>query len=327
MNRPPDRIAVPRVAEDVVIRDSVIFEAPEFTNGEPTLCEAEIAFFKEHGFLLKRGFLNQQETFDRVIDHLWNSVPRGIFTRDDPQSWIGTPADQWTEEDDLTVGVIQAGAWKMRSKNGIGTEPFMRDEIGNHPRMREMATRFLGDPLKRAERVRGLYCVFPIPPGSGGRLSPHADQTAADLSAMVFVDEVAPHCGGFTLWPGSHHTVHPHCETVHGAMSQDQTEGYARARDSALNEITPMEFPGQAGDVIFWHPRMIHSGGVNRSAELDRPALRLIVPCDYQRADRTFYDNLIEGPGPNHQWWVDTRNYKEDVPPTPDNIWDAWAFK
>ena len=231
------------------------------------------------------------------------------------------------EEDNLTVGVIQGGAWKMRSKNGIGTETFMRDDIGNHARMREMAARFLGEPLKRAGRVRGLYCVFPVPPGSGGGLSPHADQTAADLSAMVFIDEVRPHCGGFTVWPGSHHRVHPHCETIHGPMRQEQTEGYARARDAALREITPMEFPGKAGDVIFWHPRLIHSGGVNRSAELGSPALRLIVPCDYQRADRTFYDDLVEGPGPNHQWWVDTRHFKEDIPSTADNIWEGWAFQ
>jgi len=326
MTKHPLRITVPRVADDVLIRDSVIFEDPDFTNGEPTLCDAEIAFFKEHGFVLKRGFLDQKETFDRVVDHLWDSVPRKIFTRDDPQSWIGTPGEQWTEEDNEKVGVIQGGAWKMRSKNGIGTEPFMLDEIGNHPRMRQMASRFIGEPLKPTERVRGLYCVFPNQPGSEGKLSPHADQTAGDLSAMVFVDEVAPHCGGFTLWPGSHHIVHPHCEAVHGAMSQDQTEGYALARDAALSDITPMEFPGQAGDVIFWHPRMIHSGGVNRSAELGHSALRLIVPCDYQRADRTFYDNEVEGPGPNHQWWVDTRNFKEDVPPTPDNIWDGWTF-
>ena len=97
MNRHPDRINVPRVSEDVVIRQPEIFEAPAFTNGDPTLNAGEIEFFKENGFLIKRGFLDQKETFDRVIDHLWDSVPRGIFTREDPKSWVGTPADQWTK--------------------------------------------------------------------------------------------------------------------------------------------------------------------------------------------------------------------------------------
>ena len=88
-----------------------------------------------------------------------------------------------------------------------------------------------------------------------------------------------------------------------------------------------MEFPSAAGDVIFWHPQLLHSGGINYSADHDRAVLRLIVPCDYQRAGRNFFDDLENGPGPNHQWWVDTRNFHEDLPATPDNIWHDWVFQ
>ena len=54
-----------KMAEDVVIRESQVFVEPEFTNGEPTLCDVEVAFFKEHGFLVKRGFLDEA-TVQRV---------------------------------------------------------------------------------------------------------------------------------------------------------------------------------------------------------------------------------------------------------------------
>ena len=81
-----------------------------------------------------------------------------------------------------------------------------------------------------------------------------------------------------------------------------------------------------AGDVVFWHPRLVHGPGINYSAEHDEPVVRYIVPCEYQKDGLTSYFNLSHGPAPNRQWWVDTKNFREDVPATDDNIWDVWAF-
>jgi hypothetical protein len=320
------RSTTPRVAEDVAVHAPITFVDPEFANGTPTLSEEEATFFKENGFLIKRGLLDEKETFERIVDYVWENVPREIVKRDDVQTWFDAPQGLWTEEDAAKLGLFGRGSWKMRSRYGIGTEPFLLDKIGNHPHMRKVVSLFIGESLKPTERVRGIYAVFPVPPDTDGRLSPHADHTASQISAMVIVDEVPPQCGGFTVWPGSHLIVHPFSDTVHGPVGPDHSEAYAQARDDVLRNVTPVELSGQAGDVIFWHPRLMHSGGINRSASLERPVLRLIVPCDYQRDGFTFFDDLVDGPGPSHQWWVDTRNFREDVPPTPDNIWDGWAF-
>jgi hypothetical protein len=320
------RATMPKIAEDVVIRNPQVFVAPNFTNGAPTLSKEEVSFFKENGFLVKRGFLNEPDTFQRIVEHVWQNVPRGLIKRDDVQTWINAPHGQWTEADGENLGLFSGGAWKMRSRNGIGTEPFLLDKIGNHPQMRKLVAQFIGEPVKHLQRVRGVYGVFPKQPGTAGHLSPHADQSAAQLSAMVVVDEIPPHCGGFTVWPGSHHIVHPHAKTIYGPVGQEKAEAYGQARDQALRDITPIELWGNAGDVIFWHPRLIHSGGINCSAEYEKPVLRLIVPCDYQQDGLTYYDDLIEGPGPNHQWWVDARNFREDIPATPNNIWHDWVF-
>ncbi|MDA0711172.1 MAG: phytanoyl-CoA dioxygenase family protein [bacterium] len=320
------RISMPSVAEDVVIRDPIVFDDPDFANGEPTLSRDEVAFFKENGFIVKRGLLEDRGNFKRIVDYMWENVPRQIIRREDPQTWPGAPHGQWTEEDVEKAGLFSGGAWKMRSQNGIGTEPFLLDKIAHHPNMLKVVSSFIGGPIKRCGRVRGVYGVFPVPPGVPGKLSPHADHTAAMLSAMVIVDEVPPHCGGFTVWPGSHHVVHPHCSSTHGPVKADRAQAYALARDQALRDITPVELSGRAGDVIFWHPRLLHSGGNNLSAGSDRPILRVIVPCDYQRDGLDFFDDPIEGPGPNHQWWVDTRNFHSDGLPTAANIWDGWVF-
>tara|TARA_Y100000588_G_scaffold395242_1_gene521739 strand:+ start:15360 stop:16349 length:990 start_codon:yes stop_codon:yes gene_type:complete len=316
------------ISQDIEYGDAVVFEDPDFTNGSPTLSEAEAAHFKEHGYVVKRGLLDEPETFERIVDYVWENVPRGICQRDDSETWFAVLDEGWTEEDEEALGPIKNGGWRMRSRGGIGTEPFLVDKIGNHPRMLETVSRFTGSPVKRLSRVRGVYSKFPHRPGTAGRLAPHADHIGSQLTAMVLVDEVPARCGGFTIWPGSHRLLHPHWDTVFGTdIGPDREDGYWEARDSALREIAPLEFPGHAGDVVFWHPRLIHSTGVNHSAELGRPILRLVVPCDYQRDGRTWFDDDEFGPGAEKQWWIDARNFREDEPATADNMWDAWAFE
>jgi len=316
-----------KMAEDVVVKDAVGFEDPESTNGEDSLSTEEVAFFKENGFIVKRGFLDEPEAFNRIVEYVWENAPRGLFTREEPATWQGSPKDRWTEEDSERVGQIQGNSWKMRSREGIGTEPFFLDKIANHPKMRSMVSRFIGEPIKLAKRVRGVYCQFPDVPGTKGRLSPHADYTAGQMTAMVFVDDVPPRCGGFTVWPGSHRRLHPFWESIQsGAIDASQGPEYAKARDDVVNTVTPVEFSGRAGDVIFWHPRLLHSAGINHSASFDRQILRLIVPCDFQLDGRDFFDDLVHGPGPNHQWWVDTRHFHGDTPTTPNNLWEGWVF-
>jgi hypothetical protein len=328
-----------RISNDVVIREPEVLVSPElkngdptlradpsFTNGDPTLSEAEIVFFKENGFLVKRGFLKEKETFERVVDHVWENVPRDLVKRDDPETWIDAPQGEWTSEDSEKAGQFRRGSWKMRSRK-IGTEPFLVEKIANHPRMRQLVSMFIGESVKRADRVRGIYCVFPKPSGEDRHLSPHGDHTGAQLSAMVFVDTVPPHSGGFTIWPGSHYMSHGYHTTVHGPLDPERADGYAKDRDDLLRKVKPVEFSGKAGDVLFWHPRLIHGPGVNCSADHDHPAVRYIVPCEYQPDGLISYFNLSHGPAPNRQWWVDTRNFREDVPATPDNVWDRWAFE
>ena len=313
------------IGEDVVLRDPDPLFDPDFTNGDPTLSEAEVAFFKEKGFLVKRGLLDETETFARIVDYVWENVPRDIVKREDPETWIDAPQEEWTAADAENLGHFRRGSWKMRSRT-IGTESFFVDKIANHPRMRQLVTAFIGGPLKRANRVRGVYCTFPKSPDREGRLAPHGDHTGAQLSAMVFVDTVPPHCGGFTIWPGSHHMSHAYHTTVHGPLDPDRADQYVKDRDDVLRKVSPVSFQGKAGDVVFWHPRLVHGPGVNYSADHERPVVRYIVPCEYQKDGLTSYFNLSHGPAPNRQWWVDTKNFREDVPATEDNVWDGWAF-
>ncbi len=316
-------------AEDIVVRQPVPFRDPDCATPGASLSAGEVAHFKRHGFIVKRGLIDDEAAFAHVIDHLWRHVPRGVMRRDQPATWQDAH-EKWTDSDVQRVGRFAQGSWKMRSPGprGIGTEPFLVERIANHPHMHAVARAFLGAPIKPSKRVRGIYAVFPKPVDSVGRLGPHADYMAAQLSAMVLVHPVEARGGGFTLWPGSHLRLHPHWDTVHGGrIAPARGEGFRSTRDAILRDTTPVEFPGDAGDVIFWHPRTLHSAGVNYSAEGDQPTVRLVVPCDYQCAGYSYFDDDEYGPGEKYQWWVDTRNFREDVPATAGNIWSGWAFQ
>ena len=315
------------VPEDIAVRQATVYADPAFATSEPSLNAREIDYFKDRGYLVKRGLIDDPETFRRVVDHVWSNVPRAIIRRDDPDTWLDAPDEKWTEEDALRVGLLARSNWKMRSREGIGTEGFLVERIANHPAMRALAEAFIGAPVRRPRRVRGIYCIFPKTPESAVRYGPHADNAAAHLSAMVMADTTPPNTGGFTVWPGSHRRLHPHWDTVHGgAISPEKKESYRLARDAVLRDTTPVEFTGVAGDVVFWHPRLVHSAGINRSADTGAPRVRVIVPCDYERGDRSHFDDMEFGPGARYQWWIDTRNFREDVAPTEDNMWRDWAI-
>jgi|TARA_Y100000310_G_scaffold277758_2_gene295754 hypothetical protein len=317
------------IGDEVILRDTLIHTDTLVGSRSNDLSDEEINCFKTQGFVVKRGLVDDQVTFARVIDHVWNNVPRSIMQRDNPDSWIDKPHEEWTEEDHEHVGLLAYGNWKMRSrgKDGIGTEPFLVDRIANHANIRAVVGTLMGLPVQPVRRVRGIYCVFPKPPQAEARYGPHADYMAAQLTAMVVADSIPPHAGGFTVWPGSHLRLHMHWDTVFGGtICTEKSDGYRQERDAILREVAPVELTGEAGDVIFWHPRLLHSAGVNHSSEWDKPLVRVIVPCDYQKDDLTYYDDHEFGPGPDYQWWVDTRNFREDVAPTRGNVWSNWAI-
>lgn len=322
-------------AEDVAIGEPEVFADVGCASSGPTLTQADIAHFKERGFIVKRGLIDDASVFSQIDDHLWDNVPRSVLRRDDSKTWLaawngnGENGSFWRDEDVPRVGRCAHGNWKMRSPgaSGIGTEPFLVQGIANHPHMVAIASAFLGGAIKQARRVRGIYAIFPKPPSAPGRLGPHADYMAAQISAMALASDIRPGGGGFTLWPGSHRLLHPHWDTVHGGkMSPERGEGFRLARDAVLRDIPPLEFTGQAGDVVFWHPRMLHSAGVNDSAAGESPTVRLVVPCDYQRAGTSCFDDEEFGPGEKYQWWVDTRNFREDAATTTHNIFNGWAI-
>lgn len=306
---------------------------PEFCDAttadslNPRLTPAEVHAFKRDGFLVKRELIKNTTALDRIISYMWDNVPRQIIKRDKPDTWLAKPHKEWTETDAKRVGNLHRGNWKMRSPQGLGTESFILDHTANHPAVRNVAKDLIGDPVALADRVRGVYAVLPKPVDVEGGLGPHVDHAAAQVSAMVILNEVPKRCGGFTIWPGSHRLLHDYWDTCYSAyISERHEETFQKVFREILRSVPPLEFCGGPGDVVFWHSRLIHSAGINYSAETSTPRVRLVVPCDFQHSGLSYYDDDGLGPGPKAQWWVCTRHFKEDIPPTEENLWHDWMF-
>lgn len=318
------------IAEDVKYLPSETARDATASNRPFTLERTDVAFFKQHGYLIKRGLLaDQTSAIQEANEHFWANVPGHGLRKDDPATWVDKPTSHWRAEDHPRVGSLLGTNWKMRSRGetGIGTEAFLVDELANHPKMHDIASKFLGARIKPVRRVRGIYGVLPLSDIAQDRMYPHGDYMASQLSAMVLLCDVGPRCGGFTVWPGSHRRMHMCWDRVSGStITADRVERFPQERDQLLRDTRPVEFTGSAGDVIWWHPRLIHAAGVNYSFETNDPIVRILTPIDYQRIGETYVDDLEFGPGPKYQWWVDTRNVLEDVASTPDNLWHGWGF-
>jgi Phytanoyl-CoA dioxygenase (PhyH) len=104
---------------------------------------------------------------------------------------------------------------------------------------------------------------------SGAR-APHLDFPVGRplrflANTVIYLSEVQTHGGAFMYWPGSHLTAwkyfarHPSDYLSQGERSQDQTFAII----TGMMKAEPVEFVGNAGDVIIWHHLLLHSPSIN----------------------------------------------------------------
>ena len=83
---------------------------------------------------------------------------------------------------------------------------------------------------------------------------------------------------GTTFWPGSHKRMYYAFEHESNPGANPQ---YQEIFAKAVAEIEPVEMVGGAGDVIFWHGRMLHSAGIHHGS-----GVRFAIPADFQQGGR-----------------------------------------
>lgn len=118
-------------------------------------------------------------------------------------------------------------------------------------------------------------CVRPASEVSGlrGPRAPHLDFPFAApivllVNSMLYVTPVRPAGAAFMYWPGSHHASWRYFRRI----PEDYLARGTRGQDAVFRLLTeeietkPVEFVGEAGDLLVWHPLLLHSASVNHSA-------------------------------------------------------------
>lgn len=266
------------------------------------LSPEEIAQFRERGYVVKRGLIPTRQ-LEAFVGLLWRQPPvlAANMTPGDPTSWVA-PGKKWPDENrwGLAHDWMGEGPWPSLEDprpgasigervgrlpykltrdlsndvwrwHGIGHDAGFVARTSAHPRMLHMVEALLGGPVKRPRRNRGIYAIFPRDPeGPESRLGPHMDENMTELMAVVYLNDVVPRSGGFTIYPTSPQRLYPTSVQAHNWVSTDSSK---EVMDDIKANVIPLEFTGKAGDVLFCHGLMVHSAGIHESGTIRMAAV------------------------------------------------------
>ena len=174
-----------------------------------TLEAADAAFFKQHGFLIKKRLLDPAKTA-AALGRVWDAL-EGVQAADDlagvPEArrHSATPGISRTEPASWIDASVNHDGKHGGGLRSLGHLDWLLDLVPNDIHVRGIATAMLG-PLRRSRRVRGVYAIFPSSEKLGrplvNTLAPHNDGGVSQLNAMAYLSDVGKRSGGTTFWPG-----------------------------------------------------------------------------------------------------------------------------
>ena len=300
---------------------SVVYRAPRLVAPGVAVSAAEVEFFVTNGFLVKHGLLEETATnlmLDRAWAHLLDRVPRRagwLLKREVPSTW---PDPQWAPVPPTPKAGPHAGRLRVEhigttvKLHDLGSAADLLRLVPNNPAVREVAAALLGE-LRPSSRTRGVYAVFPRAAAQSGgppaeavaaALTPHTDRVCQQLNVCVYLDDVPPRNGGFTLYPGSHRAMF-RAHRYHANWSP--TPSYRAAVAQVVATTQPVELTAAKGDAIFWHGRCVHSAGAHFG---DR--VRWAIFGDFTHDRPTLTDDEHRAVG-QFEWFKDAKLFREDA--------------
>ena len=316
-------------------RLSTIYVPPPLAVEGLAVSSAEVDYFKANGFLFKRGLLNKAQ-IDSAMDKVWEAIlecavedgDKTSVERDDPTSWrspvwksIGK-ADKSGYYEERQRNAVHGRTVKMHD---IGNEFYLLDLVPHNPKVRDVAQHLLAEDLKRVERTRGVYAFFPGDAISsvrrrelirGEALGPHTDRVCQQLNLCAYLDDVPPRSGGFTVFPGSHAIMY---KAHQFDANWSPNENFRTLMQEVVDTITPVEFVGQKGDVVFWHGRTVHTAGIHVG-----DSIRWAVFADFTQNRPFLTPNQHREVG-QYEWFKDTKLFIDDDRVNED-MWRNWRL-
>jgi hypothetical protein len=228
------------------------------------LSEREIRAFCDFGYCVSRIPL-AEEISQRAVEKVWELCP-GSFHLNKPRTWRGEFTDS------CQTLSIEKRLGRVKFRECLRGERWLYEMTAGNADILACVRELIGEPVP-PEYVRGLYPVFPthsrVPRG-------HCDRHKFQVGVVLYLSDVLPGGGGFTVWPGSHHEIARQHLTLGG---EDRRPTYEAALTEIEGSIKPVEVTGPAGTVVFWHQRLVHTAGINT-----RRTVRHATLCDFKNA-------------------------------------------
>lgn len=261
------------------------------------LSEGQLGFFARNGYLHVSRWIDPAAC-SKLVDHTWTRLP-SAWKRDDPSTWQGTAADS-CHVADLRV---RRGLFQFQ-KGDLLDNPLVDGTFAANAAGGQLARELLGHPLARM-RLRGLYCIVPLDDSVRYRVpvKPHIEGHPAQLIALCYLEDVAEGGGGLSVWPGSHREIYP---VMGSKLEHVATPEYTEVF-SKWAGLEPIELPGERGDIVIIHHRLLHAPSLNRGKRI-----RYGFLCDYMRKDYVALTKQMPGPNLWEDWPAIDRLRPED---------------
>jgi len=240
------------------------------------LSTTDLIFFKENGYLIKRGILDEV-LMARARERFWDYTPER-FSKDKPSSWVG-PIPPEEEEEKTAKEPNESRGFRLHYRT-IGSEAWMVQLLAKDPTIWNMAEQMLGsDQIIEPKGIRGIYSTLPCGDHPPAPITCHTDAHPFHLGVVGYIDDVDPGGGGFTVWPGSHKQFY---YAFTSQYCNEPTEEHPIIREY-YNGQQPVDCYGGSGDIILWHHRLAHTGPPNTTRRIRRAVLYEFTKKDIEQ--------------------------------------------
>jgi hypothetical protein len=261
--------------------------------GMVTFSDAERREFARNGFLVRDDLVPEDliaDAYDAVVDGI-EAEPT------DPDDVIGAGYEANTD------GVDEAPLTAVAEAVFPAVEALVGEDVLYPPgEGMQVALNFPAEDA--AEQV-------PEPNALSGHLDGYANFDEEPevytfrVAAAVYLDDVPPRGGGFTVWPGSHRVAATYfedhaLEAVGGKPNNSQLPAVGDEPgewdyDRRLSEqVEPYEIAGEAGTVVLWHSLLTHTAGINTGERIRMAAISRFPRQDEGEIRREAASDLFE---------------------------------
>lgn len=241
------------------------------------LTDREKREFKRTGFLVIPDAF-ESDLIEDWNDAVWDRVdvksdadPFSYLDESDRQFWESVP---WGPLERVTERT-QRYAEALLGENNVNAP---EDQAFQH------TVRFADPETRRQEPSDGSGHIDGYGNGGYGKAV-----RGVSLTATTYLNRIGPRAGGFTVYPGSHWKLAEYWRS-HDPLSF--TDYMMEHGEPPIDAGDPFEITGDAGTLVLWHGRLLHTAGVNHTLHPRMAVFQRIRHRDYP----DYQDDVLADP-------------------------------